>query len=129
MEEDTPIDAAAASKDAVHKQKNAAQAVEVAREAQMLELAQKTAEQTEAALLRSLQSIFGMNGGDRSKQEMNVLVQRVPILCINIAAMFKEIAEIKDNQKWAVRAVIGASITIVVTVIAAVILAFVKGHF
>lgn len=103
-----------ASAHAVHKAKSAAAAVELSREVQMQEAIQKTAEQTKQTVVEALKEVFG-DGDENNPTQMKVLVRRIPILCTNIEAMHKEIAntredvvEIKDNLKWGTRLVLGA---------------------
>ncbi len=62
-------------------------------------------ENTKEALLEALKEVFG-DSDDPAK--MTVLIRRVPILCTNIEAMHRSIEEMKDNQKWVVRIIIGA---------------------
>lgn len=96
--------------EAVHKTKNAQQAIEVAREAQLREIAAETVRLTKDALLEGLKEVFG-EGDQNNPQQMKVLVQRIPILCIDIKNMGNDITEIRDNQKWAMRAAIGLLVT------------------
>lgn len=98
-----------ASADAIHKAKNAQQAIEAARAAQVEEAAMKAAERTKAALLDGLRQVF-TNDNDKSPQEMRVLIQRVPIICTNIMQMHDDIKALKDTQVWVARLVIGAVI-------------------
>ncbi len=102
---DTPdeikIIAEEASAEAAHKAKGAQQAIEIAREAQ---LAQAVA-RTKDALLEGLKEVFG-SGDSGNPREMRVLVHRIPILCTRIDAMDKNIQEMRDNQKWAVRIIV-----------------------
>lgn len=75
-----------ASAEAVHKAKNAAQAVENARAAQVEEAAMRAAECTKKALLEGLKEIF-TDDNNKTPQEMRILIQRVPIICTNIMQM------------------------------------------
>lgn len=110
--EDTTITAEQASAEAVHKAKNAQAAVEIAREAQLNDLVEKTAIRAKESLLEGLKEVFG-DLEPKNPQQMSVLVQRIPILCTNILQMHSDIAELKDSQKWAVRIVIGLFIAAV----------------
>ena len=103
-----------ASAEAVHKARNAAAAIEIARETQMSEAIEKSALRTKASLLEALREVFGDDNA-KTPQEIKVLVQRIPILCTSIIAIethleqnSKEIAGISDNIKWGVRVVMGA---------------------
>lgn len=98
-----------ASEIAAHKAKSAQAAVELAREVQLAEAIAKTAAETKQALLEGLQEVFG-EGDEKDPSRMVVLVRRIPILCTNITQMQTDIASINDNQKWAVRIIIGAVI-------------------
>lgn len=100
----------------VHKAKDAAQAVEVAREVQMAKLAKDTAKQTEQVVTKALKDIFG-EGDSKDPERMTVLVRRIPLLCTNIDDMHKLIAsnserleKIEGNIAWGVRIVIGSVI-------------------
>lgn len=100
------ITALEASAEAVHKTKNAAQAIEIAREAQLAKAVEDTAQRTKEALLEGLKEVFG--GGDsKNPQEMKVLVQRIPVLCTQIMQIHDDLSDMKDNQKWAVRIIVG----------------------
>jgi len=105
-----------ASADAIHKAKNAAAAVETAREAQLAEAIMKSTEQTEAAVIRALSKVF-REGDEEDPTQMKVLVRRIPILCTNIQAMHEDIAEIKDGNKWLVRIVVGAVVLAVIKLV------------
>lgn len=96
MESTSPEEASA---EAVHKAKNAAQAIEVAR-----------AVQTKASMIEALQEVFGETEPENPK-EMRILVQRIPILCSTVLQMHADIASIKDNLQWGVRIALGALIT------------------
>lgn len=98
------------SRDAVHAARDAAQALETAREVQLAETVEKTAQRTKDALLEGLREVFG--GGDAASGDMKVLVHRIPILCTRIDAMDKNIEDMRDNIKWGVRVAIGAFITL-----------------
>lgn len=95
-----------ASAEAVHKAKGAAQAVETAREMQLAELAEKTAQATKKSLIEGLKEVFG-DSDTQDPQQMKVLVRRIPILCVSVMQMHEDIKAMKDNQTWAVRIIIG----------------------
>lgn len=117
---DSEITSAEASAEAVHKAKNAAQAIEVARELQLAKAVEVTAQRTKQDMLEALKEVFGESDA-KDPERMHVLVRRIPILCSSVLEMHSDIAEIKDNQKWATRAAVGALITILVGVVGAVI--------
>ena len=111
---DLPItqeDASQASAEAVHKAKNAQQAIETAREAHNAVLIEETAKRTEESVFKALETIFGM-GSQKSPEEMRLILQRVPILCTTVLQIQLDIGDIKDNQKWATRAFIGFAVTL-----------------
>lgn len=90
-----PITAHEASVEAIHKAKNAAQAIETAREAQQHELAQKTKE----ALLEGLREVFGKGDGGQA-DSMIVRWQRIPFLCTSVEEMHVAINDIKADLRW-----------------------------
>ncbi len=100
-------DAEYASRQAIHKAKNAQQAVETAREIQLREAVAQTAVETKKAVLEGLQQIF--QGPDEDNPEhMRIIYQKIPVLCIRVDAIDKNIENINDNIKWIVRIVLGA---------------------
>lgn len=105
-----------AAKEAIHASKNAAQAVEMAREAQLATIVSQTAKETRAALLEGLQQIFG-EGDEKDPEHMKIIYGKIPVLCIRVDAIDKNIAKINDNMTWIVRIVIGAVILGVLKVI------------
>lgn len=80
-----------ASADAVHKAKSAAQAVEMAREAQLSELVEQTAQKTKQALLEGLKEVFG-DGDEKNPAQMKILIRRIPIICTQIDKIHTDIA-------------------------------------
>jgi hypothetical protein len=94
------------SAEAVHKVKNAAQAVEMARDAQMHSAIEASAETTRAALADALRDVFGEN----QDAGRFIDVTRIPLICAAIVNMHGDIAAIKGNITWGVRIVIGAVI-------------------
>ncbi len=120
----TKTDAENASAEAIHKAKNAAQAVEVAREAQMAELAQKTAEQTKSSLLEALKEVFSDEDTVVDPAKAKILVHRIPVICRDIVDMKKGIEttqkgvdKINDNLSKVVWIVLTAVILAVLGVI------------
>lgn len=67
-----------ASADAVHKAKSAAQAVEMAREAQLSELVEQTAQKTKQALLEGLKEVFG-DGDEKNPAQMKIQIGRAHV--------------------------------------------------
>lgn len=98
-----------ASKDAVQAAKVAAKAVEVSRAVQLDEAVVKTASQTKAALLEGLKEIFG-GPNEEDPEHMSIIYSKIPLLCLQVANMQKDIKSINDNIRWAVRIVLGAII-------------------
>lgn len=94
METDPNITAEDASQEAVHTAKNAAQALETARQVQLAEAVQ----QTKDALLAGLKEVFG-DSDSTDPQQMKVLVRRVPLLCQSVEQTHKDIADLKDMVK------------------------------
>lgn len=94
--EQPQIDAEAASAEAVHKARGAAQALEVARQAQLYDAVERTAARTKEQLLEALGEVFG-NDNAKDPAQMKVLVQRVPLLCQSVAQTHSDISEIKDS--------------------------------
>lgn len=105
-----------ASAEAVHTAKNAQQAIEFAREAQLRQAVEETARRTKESLLEGLKEVFG-EGDNKDPEQMKILVRRIPVLCTNVNQMHDDISDIKDNIKWAVRIVLGAVILAVLKVI------------
>lgn len=95
MDEQPQINAEAASAEAIHSAKNAAQALETARQAQLADAVERTAIRTKESLLEGLREVFGDDSKDPA--QMKVLVQRVPLLCQNVEQTHKDIADIKDS--------------------------------
>lgn len=104
------------SAEAVQKTKNAQQAIELAREAQIARAVEETARRTKADVLEVIQQVFGQES-KKDPGEMKILVQRIPILCTQIVQMHNDIAEMKDSQKWATRIVVGLFIAAVAKMI------------
>jgi hypothetical protein len=104
------------SADAVHKAKNAAQAVEMARDAQVQEALAKFSEQNNKQLLSILKEVFGESDAENPTQ-MKILVRRIPILCTNIENMHRLIEEMRANQTWVVRLIIGGVIAAVMALV------------
>lgn len=101
------------SEEAVHKAKNAAQALEVAREAQRAE----TIKQTKESMVEALQEVFGESEPTDPKQ-MKIMIQKIPLFCLQFTQVHAAIEEIKENQRWATRVSIGFFLTILTGIIA-----------
>lgn len=111
---DTP--AQTASEQAVHKIKNAQQAIELAREAQLAEAVTQTAHQTREAVFSSLKEIFG-EGDPKNPGQMKILVNRIPFICDDVRRIHSDIASIKNNITWGVRIVLTAVLLAVLKVV------------
>lgn len=92
------------AENAVHKAKNAAQALEIAREVQLAEVVEKTALRTKESLLEGLREVFGDGDAAKDPKELRVLVHRIPIICEDVKEMKRDIsdtassvAKINDN--------------------------------
>lgn len=114
--DESRTDAELASAEAAHKAKTAAQAVEHAREVQLAQVVEETAQRTKEALLEGLKEVFGEGDGQDTDQ-MKVLVRRIPILCTNIEVMHTDIAAIKSNLNWVVRLVLGSVIAAILKIV------------
>lgn len=128
MEPDTLAEsptALEASAEAVHKAKGAAQAVETARELQIAEAVAKTKEETKMAIFEGLKEIFHP-ADDADPEHMKVIYGKIPILCIRMDAMDKNIATINENIKWGVRIVISAVLVAFVGVAISTVIAFLQ---
>jgi hypothetical protein len=96
---------------AAHAAKNAQQAVEIAREAQIAEMVAKTAEETKRAVFEGLQQIF--RPADKNDPgQMTIIHQKIPVICADVATIKSDIAELKDDSKWNKRAIIGGAIAL-----------------
>lgn len=99
-----------ASAEAVHTAKNAAQSLETARQVQLAEAValtvSETNRQTKETLVAALKEVFG-RGDSSDPEQMTLLAQKIPLVCLNIQQMHSEITELKDSQIWAVRVVVG----------------------
>lgn len=101
---------------AVHSIRDAAQATELARQAQLADAITETAQQTQRAVLQGLKEIFG-DMDSQNPGHMKILVHRIPILCTSVMQMHDDIKDLKDNQKWVTRAIIGGVIAAVFALI------------
>lgn len=81
-------EAQAASQAAVHAAKNAAQAVEMARAAQM----QAHDEVTTQALVKALEQVFG----EQEERQRFIDTKRIPLICKDITDIKQNISDIKD---------------------------------
>ncbi len=107
-----------ASEEAVHKAKNAAQAIEVAREAQLARAVEQTALRTKESLLEGLKEVFELG---EPKGEMRVLWSRIPILCVLFEEVKNDVAELKEDARYNRRLIIGGVVSILVAVMVSII--------
>lgn len=98
---------------AVHAARDHAQAIETARQVQLEEAVEKTALRTKSDMLDALREVFATSDENKDPKQMSILIQRIPLLCLNIEQMHNDISELKDSQKWAVRIVVGLFIAAV----------------
>lgn len=84
-------EAQAASQAAVHAAKNAAQAVEVARAAQI----QAHDEVTTQALVKALEQVFG----EQEERQRFIDTKRIPLICKDITDIKQNIGDIKEMMK------------------------------
>lgn len=123
LDKKTYEDMPEAAHEAVHAARDHAQAVEVARDAQMAQFSLDNARQTKESLLEALQEVFG-DGDSKDPGKMKVLVQRVPFLCKSVDEMhytlselFKKVESLQDNQRWATRIIVGLFVAAVAKVV------------
>lgn len=83
------------SKEAVHKARGAAQAIELAREVALAKAVEETAVRTKESLLEGLREVFEL-GNPKESEEMRVLWSRVPILCTHFEQVQNDITAIKS---------------------------------
>ncbi len=86
-----------ASAEAVHKTKNAQQAIEVAREAQMA-----------SAIAQAVKEVFSLD--DEQGRKRFVDISRVPLICQAILGIDQRLKTMEGNITWGVRIIIGAFI-------------------
>lgn len=115
MDEITP-EVQEASQEAVKTATVHADAVETARQAQIDAAVSKTAQETKSAILESLKEIF-TDADPENPEHMKIIYSKIPILCVRVDAIDRNIVTINENIKWAARAAIGAVITTGVGVI------------
>jgi len=111
---------------AVHDVKNAQHSVEVAREVQAADLVAKTKQETKQAIVEALQDIFG-GPNIEDPEHMTIIYQKIPILCIRVDNIDKNIVEIKASMLWFTRAALGAVVTGVVGLIIVAATKFIYG--
>lgn len=95
------------ARNAVHKQKNAQQAIEIARESQIAEMVAQTAEQTRKAVLEGLNAIF-KPADDTDPEHMKIIYGKIPILCIRMDNVDRNIEKINKTLQWIAGLIIGA---------------------
>ena len=97
--EHTKIDADIASAEAVHKAKNAAQAIETARALQINSAAESAAykvTETMGAIVRdSVEHVLAKG----TEQEKSIVLARVPYICQDVKAIFKALARIQEMME------------------------------
>lgn len=96
------------SAEAVQKTKEAAQAVERAREVQMNTANLESEKRILDSITDTIKDAFKTDNGDGQKKFIDIT--RIPLICHDIATMRGDIATINDNLKWGPRVVIGAVI-------------------
>ncbi len=111
-------------RDAVHAQRNAAQAVETARAVQMAAISENTTQ----ALAEALREVFG----EYTEQQRFIDTKRIPLICKQIDSIHDALQEIKDNmvnqdQFWPVRTIVYGLVGIMLTgMVGAIVLLVVK---
>lgn len=109
-DQNTQITPEVAKADAVDKAKDAQQAIEIARKAELAQTVADTAVATKAAILEGLREVFGDRNDPEDPDNMKVLVRRIPLICNDIAQIHSNISKINDNISWGVKIIIGAVI-------------------
>ncbi|MES2006908.1 MAG: hypothetical protein V4436_02235 [Patescibacteria group bacterium] len=79
--------------EAVHAARDAQQAIEVARQVQLSEAVAKTAQETRTAVIDGLKEIFG-EPDEANPEHMKIIYSKIPILCIRVDAIDKNIESI-----------------------------------
>lgn len=105
---DAPDFLTPSSKEAIHAAKNAAQAVELAREEQLVSAMRFNDERTVKLFVDAIHSVFGPVNADQD--QMRILIPKIPLLCLTVQNQGKMMTEIKDDLKWATRLILGAVI-------------------
>ncbi len=93
-----------ASAEAVHKAKQAQQAVEIAREAQMA-----------SAIANAVKEVFSLD--DENGRKRFVDISRVPLICQAILGIDQRLKTMEGNLTWGVRLVVGAVILALIYVV------------
>lgn len=107
--------------EAIHAAKNAAQAVENARALQLQEAVEKTSARTKADVLDALKQIF-QGPDEKDPEHMSIIYQKIPVLCVRVDAIDKNIEELKDSNKWAIRFILGGIGSILTAIIISILL-------
>lgn len=92
-----------ASKEAIIKAKDAAEAIEISRTQQMQDMLDKSDARNVSTLSTVLKEVFG----EFTDTGRFIDVKRIPLICSQIAQIHTDIGGIQDNIKWAVRIVVG----------------------
>lgn len=95
-----------ASKLAVDKATEAAQAVEISRAKQMSSFIEEADDRTVKNLSKALEDVFGEN----TNTGRFIDVKRIPLICAQITQIHTDISGIQDNLRWAVKIILGAVI-------------------
>lgn len=104
-----------ASREAIHAAKNAAQAVELAREEQLLSTMKLNDERTVSLFVDAIHQVFGPL--EKDKDQMSILIPKIPLLCLTVENQGKSLEKIQDDIKWATRAILGAILVAAVSVV------------
>lgn len=107
------------SREAVHAQRNAAQAVEVARKVQIQEVADKVTEfipdehQMARIMREQIENVLARG----TEQDKAMVLARVPFICQDIKNIDTRLTSIEGNLTWGIRIVLGAVIMAVLGVV------------
>lgn len=104
-----PLSLPEQSREAIHAAKNAAQAVEFARQEQLESAMKFNDDRTVQLFKEALREVFG-DMPTYETDQLHVLLPRIPLLCLTVQGMSKQLDDIQGNLTWVVRIVIGAVI-------------------
>lgn len=95
-----------ASKEAIVKAKEAAEAIEISRSTQMQDMLDRSDERITGLLSKVLKNVFG----EYENSGRFIDAAKIPLICQQINQLHDNVASIQDNIKWAARIIIGAVI-------------------
>lgn len=116
---DEPIILNETARDAVHAQRDAAQAVEIARTKQIQDVADKVTEfiPDEEQMARIVRTQVEHVLAQGTEHEKSLILARVPFICQDIKNIDGRLMAIEGNLTWGIRIVLGAVIMAVLGVV------------